>query len=473
MTGAVTGVDGLVAALRAVPLLAPVTDAALRHYAAHGVELRVPTGGTFAVEGDTRAWFHVLLEGRVEWTRQVGGAAGHVLTHTAGEYFGHEPILLDIPVPVTGTALEDSRALRFDAAEFWELLSSCPEVRRELLSAVSQRVQTLEGVSAQQARLAALGTLAAGLAHELNNPAAAVRAGIDALAATLTDVSAAALRVGRAVPDGAVAAAVGRWRAATPGGPDAGSAVERADAEDAVADWLSDHGVERPWDRAAVLAAAGVTAERLDELAGLVPGPALADTAAWLAAGLAGEQVLDEMRASSARISELVSAMRRYTYLDQAPEQDVDVHDGLDATLTVLAERLGAGVEVRRDYAADMPRISARGSELNQVWTQLVTNAVDAMAGAGRLTVTTRRDGPRVLVDVADTGSGIPADLHPRIFDPYFTTKPVGRGAGLGLDVARRIVESHGGDLRFTSHPGETHFTVRLPAPAPPPEPAG
>lgn len=470
MTTDAATTDRLVAALRRVPLLTPVSDAALRHYAEQGTELHVPTGGAVAHEGDAQAWFHVLLEGRVEWTRRVAGVDVHVLTHTAGEYFGHEPILLDIPVPVTGTALADSRALRFDAPVFWELLSSCPEVRRELLSAVTQRVQTLEGVSAQQARLAALGTLAAGLAHELNNPAAAVRAGIDALAVTLADVSAAALRVGRAVPDEAV---VERWRAVAGSAPEARSAVARADAEDAVADWLEDHDVDRPWDRAAVLAAAGVTVERLDELADVVPAAALADTAAWLAATLAGEQVLAEMRGSSARISELVSAMRRYTYLDQGPEQDVDLHEGLDATLTVLAERLGAGVEVHRDYAADVPRLSARGTELNQVWTQLVTNAVDAMAGAGRLTVTTRRDGPRVLVDVADTGPGVPDDLLPRIFDPYFTTKPVGRGAGLGLDVARRIVESHGGDLRVTSHPGDTHFTVRLPAPSPPESESG
>ena len=222
----------------------PTTDRlvdALRHYVEHGVELRVGTGQTLADEGDEQAWFHVLLEGRVEWTRRVGGSAVHVLTHTAGEYFGHEPILLDIPVPVTGTALEDTRAFRFDADAFWELLSSCPEIRRELLSAVSQRVQTLEGVSAQQARLAALGTLSAGLAHELNNPAASVRAGIETVSAALRDLSDSAIRLGRALPDDAARSAVERLRAAasvdsSTAAPAAGSvagtsALERADAE--------------------------------------------------------------------------------------------------------------------------------------------------------------------------------------------------------------------------------------------------
>jgi signal transduction histidine kinase len=239
-----------------------------------------------------------------------------------------------------------------------------------------------------------------------------------------------------------------------------------------VADWLDAHDVDRAWEQAAVLVAAGVDTGCLDELADAVPAAALDDVVTWMIVSLTGTQVLAEMRESSGRISALVAAMRQYTYLDQGPEQDLDVHEGLEATLTVLGERLGTGVEVIRDFDPNLPTVAARGSELNQVWTNLITNAVDAMAGSGRLTLTTRSEGSRLLVDVADTGPGVPGDLRERIFDPYFTTKTVGQGAGLGLDVARRIVDSHAGDLRVTSAPGETHFTVRLPARSPA-DPAG
>ena len=469
--------EELVAALRAVPLLAALPDEAVRHYAARGDALHVAGGGHFAEQGDEQAWFFLLLAGRVEWTRHVAGVDVHVLTHSGGMFFGHEPILLDIAVPVTGTALEPSWAFRFRTEAFWELLASCPEIRRELLSTVTQRAQTLEVVSQHQAKLVALGTLSAGLAHELNNPAAAVRAAVEPLGAALADVSATALRLGRAV----AAAGTGRDAAAADavldhldqlrrGSPTAVApgAVQRADAEDAVADWLEERGVEDAWERAPALVRGGVDVARLDELAAVLPDGVLDDAVAWLTAALEGADVLAQVREGAGRISSLVQAMREYTYLDRGERQHVDVHEGLESTLTILGHRMRGGIEVVRDYGPDLPPVDVRGSELNQVWTNLIANAVDAMdtAGGGRLTLTTRVEGSRVVVDVADTGPGVPEELRERVFEPYFTTKAVGQGTGMGLDITRRIVASYGGDLRVDSRPGSTHFTVRLPGSA-------
>ena len=455
------------AALRAVPLLAPLSDDAVRGFAARGVQLRVPAGGHLAEEGDEQAWFHLLLHGRVEWTRRVNGADVHVLTHTAGMYFGHEPTLLGIPVPVTGTALEPCWAFRFEPGAFWDLLASCPQIRQELLAAVTQRVATLEGVSQQQAKLAALGTLSAGLAHELNNPAAAVRSAVAPLAATFTDVSATALRLGGQLPDAELLgwlAQLQRTAAAQTTSLSPASGLEQADAEDAVTDWLTNQGVDQAWDLAPALLRAGLHLEQLEQVAARVPSSALEDALSWLAATSTGSQLLEEVREGAGRISDLVHAMREYTYLDQGERQQVDVHAGLDSTLTILAHKLRGRIEVVRDYDPDLPAVSASGSELNQVWTNLIDNAADAMQNAGRLTLTTRHEGDRILVDVADTGPGVPPELLDRIFDPYFTTKGVGKGTGLGLDITRRIVvDSYRGTLRITSSPGDTHIAVRLP----------
>ncbi len=469
--------DALVPALRAVPLLAPLTDGDVEALAARGEQLRLPAGAHIAEEGDEQAWFHLLLGGRVEWTRRVNGTDVHVLTHGAGMYFGHEPILLGIPVPVTGTAVEPCWAFRLEERAFWDLLAGDQRVRAELITAVTQRFAVMENASQRQAKLASLGTLAAGLAHELNNPAAAVRSAVPALAAAFDHVSAAALRLARHAQGRDALDAleqVQRRAADAAAAPDPGAgSLERADAEDAVADWLADRGVDRGWDLAPALLRAGLDPAQLDALADRLPAAALPDAVAWLASASTGAQLLDEVRDGTGRISALVTAMREYTYLDRGERQQVDVHAGLESTLTILAHKLRGRIEVVRDYATDLPPIPARGSELNQVWTNLVDNAADAMADGGRLTITTRREGDRMVVDIADDGPGVPAELQERVFDPYFTTKGVGKGTGLGLDVARRIVvDTYRGDVRLTSRPGETHLAVRLPlagsAPAPP-----
>ncbi len=443
--------DALIEAIRRVPLMASLSDEAVVHYAARGTSRHIPAGGHIADEGDVQSWFQLLLAGRVDWTRRLNGSDVHVLTHRGGDYFGHEPILLDIPVPVTGHALEECWVLRFEADAFWELLASCPEVRVALVSTVTQRSGTLEAVTQQQAKLAALGTMAAGLAHELNNPAAAVRSGAAALSRALDDLADQAPPAATAVYRRVVADDAGRVPL---------SGLAAADLEDELGDLLDGAGVAEPWEAAAVLLQAGVTADDQHTRA----GSGSPTDVRWLVAQLRTRDALAEIRDGAARVGDLVAAMREYTYLDQGPLQDVDIARSLQSTLTILGHKLRRrDVEVVRDFAADLPTVAAHGSELNQVWTNLIVNALDAIGESGRLTLRTRRDGDFVTVEVADDGSGIPPENIGRIFEPYFTTKPVGAGTGLGLDVSHRIVTNLGGDLRVRSRPGETVFTVVLP----------
>jgi signal transduction histidine kinase len=447
--------DALVDAMRRVPLMNSLTADAVAHYAAVGTSMHVAAGEHIAEQGDTQSWFFLLLAGHVEWTRRLNGADVHVLRHHSGDYFGHEPILLDIPVPVTGHAVEPCWLLRFEADAFWELLASCPEVRVALVTTVTQRTGTLEAVNQQQAKLAALGTMAAGLAHELNNPAAAVRSGAAVMERALEDFAEqappAAAAVYRAVLARADAGAAATTKL---------SGLAAADLEDELGDLLAGAHVPEPWEAAAVLLQAGVTPDDLRALADSASPAAVR----WLAGQLRTHDALTEIRDGAARIGDLVAAMRDYTYLDQGPMQNVDIARSLESTLTILGHKLrGNEVEVIREYAPDLPTVAAHGSELNQVWTNLIVNALDAVGASGRLILRARQEGDRVTVEVADDGPGIPPENIERVFEPYFTTKAVGSGTGLGLDVSYRIVTNLGGDLRVRSRPGETVFSVSLP----------
>jgi signal transduction histidine kinase len=242
------------------------------------------------------------------------------------------------------------------------------------------------------------------------------------------------------------------------------SALERSDLEDGLADWLEEHEVPQPWELAGVFVAAGLGPEDLERVAGAVAPGCLEPALRWLAYTVETETLLLEIGDSTSRISSLVDAAKQYSQMDRTPHQPTDLRAGLDATLVMLGGKIAPGVTVVKDYDHDLPKVPAYAGELNQVWTNLIVNALDAMAGEGTLTVRTRRDGDCASVEIADTGPGIPEDLRPRVFEPFFTTKPVGQGTGLGLDVSWRIVvQRHGGDLRVTSSPGDTRFQVLLP----------
>lgn len=316
-------------------------------------------------------------------------------------------------------------------------------------------------------KLIALGTLAAGLAHEMNNPAAAARRAAGQLHETFQRLSSLALKLNQHQMTIAQLAFVADLlsqateRATTASQLDP---LTHSDREDSVTAWLETHGVADGWKLAPILVGAGLDTEWLDTVVDRVAADSLGDVLSWISAMLTGVELLNEIEQSTARISQLVRAIKNYSYMDRASLQEIDVHEGLESTLTILGYKLKGGVVVTREYDRSLPRISAYGSELNQVWTNLIDNAIDAMGGRGQIWVRTSRENDHVLVEIADNGPGIPPDIQPHIFEPFFTTKGVGVGTGLGLDISYRVVVGkHHGDIRVFSKPGDTHFQVRLP----------
>jgi signal transduction histidine kinase len=359
---------------------------------------------------------------------------------------------------------------------FRRMLTTHPSFSNVVLEMLAQRIQVLYSVAQQRERLSSLGTLAAGLAHELNNPASVSRRAAGRLREGSANLRSLGMRLARAAAQGEIdpaqldalerslREAFGRDKAP------ALDTLKRSDKEDEVVLWLEDRGVEEAWDLSPTLVGAGLGIADLELVEAAVPPGTLADALRYLEATLGVAGFVDEIEESSMRISNLIATMEGYSYMDQAPTQEVDVNEGLDNTLAILEYKL-KGLEVARDYDPNLPRITAHGNELNQVWTNLIDNAIDAVADGeeiGRIKLRTTHEGDRVLVEISDDGPGIPEEIRDRIFEPFFTTKDVGEGAGFGLDVSYRIVVGrHGGDIRVVSKPGDTRFQVRLPIDAP------
>jgi signal transduction histidine kinase len=453
--------------LRRVSLFEELSDEQLASVE-RGSELLLRKGDYVKRAGDPPDGFYVVIEGRIEWTSRVRDQDVFVQSLTAGEFWGHEPLLTGRPYPVSGRAVTDVRLYVLETDDFWRMLSDCPSILRNLVAIVVERFGNLGEAERQHARLVSLGTMAAGLAHELNNPAAAVGRSAHEAREIFRESSARAIGLGaldlspeeRLVVAGLPAEAAARAE-------NAGElhSLERSDLEDEVALWLEDRGVEEAWDLSPTLVGAGLDATWLEELEGRLQGGHVGDVVSWLASEVAGDELLREIGHASTRISELVGAVKSYSYMDRAASREVDVHAGLNSTLIMLGHKLKKGdVEVVRDFEKDLPPVCGHGGELNQVWTNLLDNAIDAVDGHGRITVRTASENGRVLVEISDDGPGIPDDVRDRIFEPFYTTKDVGKGTGLGLDISHRVVvEDHKGDIRVHSRPGDTRFQVRLP----------
>jgi signal transduction histidine kinase len=366
--------------------------------------------------------------------------------------------------------IQAEEALRMALIEpeaFRRLTLSAPPVHRRIMAVVRPMIGRITALEQNRERLASLGTMAAGLAHELNNPAAAAQRTATQLGEALrvingalrAFVSSGIERVDAeqlvALQDEALAAAAGRTALDT---------LDAADAEDALVDHLEELGVEEPWRVAEPLAAAGVDRAWLDRVA-TVAGPATTRALRWVAASLSAEGLVAELKESTDRMSELVGAVKSYAYLDRGGLVEVDLHEGIETTLLILGHKLKhTTIDVVRRYDRSLPKLTVHGSELNQVWTNLLDNAIDALGQDGTLTVTTRRDGTCAVVEIEDDGPGIPAEIGDRVFDSFFTTKDVGHGTGLGLATARRLVaDRHDGSLTFSSEAGRTTFRVSLP----------
>ncbi|MCP3100689.1 ATP-binding protein [Myxococcus sp. K15C18031901] len=333
-----------------------------------------------------------------------------------------------------------------------------------------ERLQCVQGTLLRQEKLAALGRHAAGLAHEMNNPASAGRRASEQLAQAMDAAEDLSLALDRHTPTVEQRQLLFRVcrQSQGRGATRDMDPLTRGDAEDALANWLDAHGLGNAWDVAPTLLDAAIGTEQLEPIAQAFDAQSLPDALAWLEALVRTRALLAEVRQSTTRLAELAGAVKSYTHAGKEHLEPVDVHEGLENTLLLLNYKLKHGVEVKREYDRSLPRIQALPGGLNHVWTNLIDNAIDAMAGKGHLTVRTARDGASLLVEMVDDGPGIPPELLPRIWEPFFTTKPMGHGTGLGLDITHRIVvDMHHGDVRVESRPGRTAFQVRLPLDAP------
>lgn len=454
------------AELHAIPLFSELDDAALQWILEHSSEQHVANGTVLFQEGQPADHFFVLLAGQILVTKSTGGRDVVLITHHPGIFTGEIPLLTGTPYVASGRAIEDSRVLFFDAENFQSMLAVCPTIIHKVLATLAERMRVTDTVIQQGEKLAGLGKLAAGLAHELNNPAAASRRAAGQLRETLRNLLSSREHLQTLLsPE--------QWRALSqiqhqalkqrtafiPLDP-----LTQNEREDVVTAWLEDHGLSETWEMAPAFVIAGLDDIQLDNLADLVPATALEAALNWLCSTLVTEELLEELEQGTTRISELIKAIKEYSYMDRAQVQEVDIHDGIENTLTILNHKLKGKVQVKREYDRTLPRLNVYGSEMNQVWTNLIDNAIDAMDEQGQLTIRTWREGDFICVEIADNGSGIPPEIQSRIFEPFFTTKGVGKGTGLGLDIAYRIVvTNHHGTLQTTSRPGDTRFQICLP----------
>ncbi|SFF84054.1 ATP-binding protein [Blastococcus tunisiensis] len=458
--------------LRGLFLFEDLDDDQLAWVSANGDVVDCPAGTDVSVEGEPAECFFVLLEGTMTMVRLVGGSEVEtVRTSHRGVYSGAVQFYfgdrLEQRYPATVRAVTDCSFLALPAGPFAAVFRQWYPMAVHLLEGIFVGQRNSAELVGQRERLLAMGKLTAGLTHELNNPAAAASRAADALRDRFAGMRHKLALLSEGKIDGEVLRSLTGLQeefVARIGSARELPTLERSDLEDRLGDWLGEHEVSQPWDLAGVFVAAGLTPEDLDQVTDAVAPTFLEPALRWLAYTVETETLLLEITDSTRRISDLVDAAKQYSQMDRTPHQPTDVHAGLDATLVMLGGKIGPGITVVKDYDRGLPQVPAYAGELNQVWTNLIVNALDAMAGEGTLTLRTGRDGACALVEVRDSGPGIPAELRPRLFEPFFTTKPVGQGTGLGLDVSWRIVvKRHGGDIRVSSSPGDTRFQVLLP----------
>jgi signal transduction histidine kinase len=454
------------ARLRGLPLLDGLSDDHVGELAAAGEWVPFVSGDElFQQAAPARFWF-LLLDGRIALFRRTGHDEQRVGTmDTPGQWAGGFRAWDEHGVYLaTGRAVESGHLLRVPADRLRSLADRWFPLGVHFIRGLVQTVRNIESIARQRESLISLGTLAAGLAHELNNPAAAAARAVDALVTTTAELTDSLRRLASSSVTAEQFVALDALRAEPAAAGPALSPIELADREEELSEWLAERGVDRDWVIAPVLAAAGRRVGWCDRVAAAVPPAALGAALEWVAHSLTTELLLAEIKETTGRISGLVGAVKDYTHLDRAELEEVAIADGMDSTLTMLARDL-AGVTVLRDYDPGTPAVEINQAELNQVWTHLIRNAVDAMRGVGRLTIRISPEDDGVLVQVSDTGPGMPDDVRAHAFDPFFTTKGVGEGTGLGLDVSRRIVvDSHGGEIALDSGPAGTVVRVRLPA---------
>ncbi len=453
--------------LRRIDLFDELTDDELAEWMAAARPVEAVPGEILIEQGATSRGLMLLLDGAARSYMLGRGAPEPLKRHESPTWIGAISALLDEPMDLRIRAEDDLRMALIEPEDFRRLTLAAPTVHRRVMAVVRPVIGRLTAMEQNRERLASLGTMAAGLAHELNNPAAAAQRTATQLGEALRVINAALRsfvesgieRVDAEALLGLQAEALSRAD-----GREALDTLDAADAEDAMLDELERLGVKEPWRIAETLAAAGLDDDWIGRVAALA-GPATGKALHWVAASLSAEGLVAELKQSTDRMTKLVGAVKSYAYMDRGQLVEVDLHEGLETTLVILGHKLKhTQIKVKRCYDKTLPKLIVRGSELNQVWTNLLDNAIDALGDTGTIVVTTRRDGSCAIVEIADDGPGIPPEAHDRVFDSFFTTKEVGHGTGLGLATARQaVVEHHDGSLTFESEPGRTVFRVSLP----------
>ncbi len=438
--------------------------------------------------GEPAEHLFVVISGEIRAER----GDGRVYIARAGLVTGLLPFSRLTHFPTTIRASTPTRVAALHQKHFAEMVQRIPVLQGRLVSLLADRIRESTAAEQQRDKLISLGKLSAGLAHELNNPASAARRAAANLRKSLASVRAAALdldREGLPLESRVFLTKLEDEWAKNVGPQKPMNSLDRSDREDELSTWLQQHQIEGVWDISGTLVDVGCTLDTLERVAQNVPAQFLNDVLIRLTAVFNINSLAEEIESSTGKISELVRAIKEYSYMDQMPQQNVDIHEGIENTLLMLRHRLKNGIDITRDYDRSLPEICAHGSELNQIWTNLIVNAADAMSGPaaehisgtaadhmtgnaanntpgeGKLIIRTVHDRTWARVEIIDNGPGVPEEIKGRIFDPFFTTKAVGEGTGLGLDIVARIVRNHGGNIDFESEPGRTCFVVRLPLP--------
>ncbi len=469
--------EAMLARLRAVPILSTVPEQEIRCLR-DGRAMHLAQGEFIARQGEPAHSFWILLSGEMRIYQTLPDGGEQILNIIpAGTAMGELPLLSNTPYSASVRATEACELLQFDEEQFWNIMTACPEVRKAILGNMAHRLQKFQSVVVQQEKMASLGTLAAGLMHELNNPgAAAVRAAAQ-LRTNLMRMHQLTAKFSKASLSDEQKQCMFELQeyALAKEKPLRMNSLEQSDAEEALAEWMEAANVDDAWKLAPTLVSIGIDSNELQCARDEFPGPFFSDALNWLEALVSSMQLVSTIEESIGRVSDLVKAVKSYAYEGKGQKQSVDVNESIHATLIILSHKLREKqVALEKDFAPSLPALQCECSGLNQIWTNLLDNAIDAVAPGGHIRIRTWEEEspasgsnakPRhyLCITIADDGPGIPLESQAHIFDPFYTTKPVGVGTGLGLGIVQRITEQYGGTVTFASEPGNTEFRIRLP----------